>query len=163
MNNQYEQTKKMLNLIRENAVEKDLINEEEATTQSIPAQEEQHIEERIELQGVEKREEEKKFREIVSPRVEFRKIIIYPQAGNVEWSGRLTDSQIEWQFSLDDSRGVYMTTELLQLRDDTLETIKKLVGFYESWADEWANRIADEYRKEDNGEQPTTEPGDDLD
>jgi hypothetical protein len=31
------------------------------------------------------------------------------------------------------------------LDDSTLGTIKKLVGFYENWANEWANKIADEY------------------
>ena len=75
---------------------------------------------------------------------------------------------MEWNYSLDDSRGVYITNDLLQLDDDTLEVIKKLVGYYKAWSDDWATRIAEEYnnqvRDEENTEDDAEgfEPGDDL-
>jgi hypothetical protein len=100
--------------------------------------------------------EEKKFRDIISPRTKFNKFMIYPKTGNVEWNGEFQDSKIQWFYSLDDPRGIYITCDLLRLDDATLDTIKKLVGFYENWADEWANKIADEYRVSD---QTTQEGG----
>ena len=49
---------------------------------------------------------------------------------------------------MDDTRGVYITADLLQLSDDILKQIQKLVGYYKTWSDEWANRIAEEYQNE---------------
>ena len=122
------------------------------------------------------REEEDKFRQTVHNRVKFNKFKLYPASQNVEWGGEFTDSRMEWNYSLDDSRGVYMTSELLQLDDDTLDVIKKLVGYYKAWSDDWATRIAEEYNNkirdeentEDDGEtakdeyEGLFEPGDDL-
>lgn len=90
--------------------------------------------------------EEKKFREVISPRTKFNNFMVYPKTGNVEWSGEFQDTKIQWFYSLDDTRGVYITTELLRLDDATFNVIKKLIGFYDNWADEWANKIADEYK-----------------
>ena len=70
-----------------------------------------------------------------------------------EWSGEFTDTRISWYYSLDDSRGVYMTGDMLQLTDDTLKQIQKLVGYYQTWSDEWANRIAEEYQNEFKAEE----------
>ena len=122
------------------------------------------------------REEEDKFRQTVHNRVKFNKFKLYPASQNVEWGGEFTDSRMEWNYSLDDSRGVYITSELLQLDDDTLDVIKKLVGYYKAWSDDWATRIAEEYNNkirdnenvEDDGESAKDEyeglfePGDDL-
>jgi len=121
------------------------------------------------------KEEEDKFRQTVHNRVKFNKFKLYPASQNVEWGGEFTDSRMEWNYSLDDSRGVYMTSELLQLDDDTLDVIKKLVGYYKAWSDDWATRIAEEYNSkirdnedsEDDGETANDEvegfePGDDL-
>lgn len=121
------------------------------------------------------KEEEDKFRQTVHNRVKFNKFKLYPASQNVEWGGEFTDSRMEWNYSLDDSRGVYITSELLQLDDDTLDVIKKLVGYYKAWSDDWATRIAEEYNNkirdnedsEDDGETAKDgiegfEPGDDL-
>jgi hypothetical protein len=146
--NQHDETRKILELIREDkrktnvSLKKGLIRE----------QEEEVVEEK-ELDPAEYTEEERKFRDTVTPRVKFNKFKLYPKAQNVEFSGEFTDNGIEWYYSLDDSRGVYVTTELLQLRDDTLKQIQKLVGYYETWSDEWANRIAEEYQNEVAAEQ----------
>ena len=128
------------------------------------------------LDESELREEEDKFRQTVHNRVKFNKFKLYPASQNVEWGGEFTDSRMEWNYSLDDSRGVYITSELLQLDDDTLDVIKKLVGYYKAWSDDWATRIAEEYNNkirdeentEDDGEtakdeyEGLFEPGDDL-
>jgi hypothetical protein len=174
-----DQTRKMLNLIREGAHtfggEKGMLREqEEPTDQMEPTdgfetaettETKEKVEER-ELDDSELREEQDKFRQSVHNRVEFNKFKLYPESQNVEFGGTFTDSRIEWFYSLDDSTGVYISAELLQLRDETLEVIKKLVGYYKAWSDEWANRIAEEYNtsmKTDTApEESGFEPGDDL-
>lgn len=102
-------------------------------------------------------EEEKKFRDTVSPRVSFNRFKLYPKAQNVEFSGKFTDNNVEWFYSLDDSRGVYITADLLQLSDTTLKQIQKLVAYYETWSNEWATKIAEEYsndlKDEENAEE----------
>lgn len=105
----------------------------------------EEFDEKIELKEEDMREEEKKFRDTVSPRVEFKKFFIYPKAFNAEWAGKFTNSDLEWVYSLDTSNGVYITGDLVQLDGDTMEILKKLVGYYETWSNEWANKIAEDY------------------
>ncbi len=170
--NSHDETKKIIDLIREsnrkNYVNKNLIIEQSElapTDQIVPGddiadefEETPNVADEIELDPVELKEEQKKFREQVNPRTEFKKFKLYPKAGNVEFSGIFQDSRIEWYYSLDDTRGVYITADMLQLRDDTLKSIQKLVGYYENWATEWANRIP-EYLEEPTGGESEPEGG----
>ena len=176
-------TRRILNLIREGKVKEEskLIKEQEETLEptdemmpddfeTAPVEDEvdEDAGEDRDLDDAELKEEEDKFRQTVHNRVKFNKFKLYPTSQNVEWGGEFTDNRIEWNYSLDDSRGVYITNELLQLDDDTLEVIKKLVGYYKAWSDDWATRIAEEYnnkvRDEENTEDDAEgfEPGDDL-
>ncbi len=176
-------TRRILNLIREGKVKEEskLITEQEEDTlaptdemmpdefETAPVEDvDEDAGEDRDLDDAELKEEEDKFRQTVHNRVKFNKFKLYPTSQNVEWSGEFTDNRIEWNYSLDDSRGVYITNELLQLDDDTLEVIKKLVGYYKAWSDDWATRIAEEYnnkvRDEENTEDDAEgfEPGDDL-
>ena len=145
--NQHDETRKILELIRE---------DKRKVTHSkkllIKEQQEGVVEEK-ELDPAEYAEEEKKFRDTISPRVKFNQFKLYPKAQNVEWSGEFTDTRISWYYSLDDSGGVYMTGDMLQLTDVTLKQIQKLVGYYQTWSDEWANRIAEEYQNEIKAEE----------
>ena len=182
-----EQTRKMLDLIREGILSnKTLINEQdemggmdaltptdemmpnEFETAEMDTETDEDSGKDRELDDAELKEEEDKFRQTVHNRVKFNKFKLYPSSQNVEWGGEFTDNRIEWNYSLDDSRGVYITTELLQLDDDTLEVIKKLVGYYKAWSDDWATRIAEEYNnkvrdgKNTEDDAEGFEPGDDL-
>lgn len=152
----YDEAKRMLNIIRESNNRQRTSGKSLITEAASP--------DRIELPADQVKDEEKKFREIISPRVTFNKFIIYPKSGNAEWSGQFQDNRIQWFYSLDDTRGVYISNELLRLDDSTLGTIKKLVGFYENWANEWANKIADEYTNvsdqiNNQSEESTGTPG----
>lgn len=162
-----EETRRMLDIIRESASDTgqrafQSIIKEQTEYETADTNEDTSSEQ--DLDRAEMKEEEDKFRQTVHPRCEFYKFKIYPSSQNAEFSGKFTDSQIEWFYSLDDTRGVYITTDMLQLRDDTLETIKKLVGYYKTWSDEWANRVAEEYDRisDEETESPEFEPGDDL-
>jgi hypothetical protein len=188
MGYQDNQTRKILNLIREGDVKskKQMIKEQLDPTLNptdqmdpdsgfeiadMPDENEEISGEVRELDTDELKEEEDKFRQTVHNRVEFNKFKLYPKSQNVEFGGKFTDSRIEWFYSLDDSTGVYITADMLQLRDETLEVIKKLVGYYKAWSDEWANRIAEEYNTSISNEDVEEveevegigfEPGDDL-
>ena len=188
MGYQDNQTRKILNLIRKGDVKskKQMIKEQLDPTLNptdqmdpdsgfeiadMPDENEEISGEVRELDTDELKEEEDKFRQTVHNRVEFNKFKLYPKSQNVEFGGKFTDSRIEWFYSLDDSTGVYITTDMLQLRDETLEVIKKLVGYYKAWSDEWANRIAEEYNTSISNEDVEEveevegigfEPGDDL-
>tara|TARA_R110000868_G_scaffold168909_1_gene403746 strand:- start:415 stop:942 length:528 start_codon:yes stop_codon:yes gene_type:complete len=92
------------------------------------------------LDAAEQKDEENKFKDIVSKLVKFNPIKVHPE--NVEWSGHLIREKVDWTFSLDDTIGCYIyTTELIQLRDETLEVLKKLRGYYDVWSDEWSSRL----------------------
>jgi len=151
--NQHDETRKILELIRE--------NKRKVTSSDSPkvliTEQQLNVQEEKDLDKVESQEEERKFRETITPRVKFDDFRLYPKAQNVEWSGQFTDSRIEWFYSLDDTRGVYITADLLQLNDEVLKQIQKLVGYYKTWSDEWANRIAEEYQNEVKDEENAEE------
>ncbi len=106
----------------------------------------------------EQREEENNFKDTVSKLVKFEKVKVHRE--NVEWSGHLIREKIDWVFSLDDTIGCYIdTTDFTQLRDETLETLKKLRGYYDVWSDEWSGRLTGT----PSSEEPEMEmPGEDI-
>lgn len=119
----------------------------------------EEIGQKIELEEKNQEEEETKFRDTVSPRVEFKKILVYPNAFNVEWSGKFTNSDLEWVYSLDNSNGIYISGDLVRLDDDMMEILKKLVGYYETWSNEWANKLAKEYKVNKTDQESESEEG----
>ena len=109
------------------------------------------------IEADEQRDEENKFKDIVSKLVKFQPIKVHQE--NVEWSGHLIREKIDWTFSLDDTVGCYVyTTELIQLRDETLEVLKKLRGYYDVWSDEWSSRLTGTPTEEET-EEVTPEEG----
>ena len=90
----------------------------------------------------EQREEENKFKDIVSKLVRFDKIKVYKQ--NVEWSGELVREKIKWVYSLNENNGCYISIEsqdMLPLTTEVIETFKKIRGYYDAWSDEWSSRL----------------------
>ena len=106
------------------------------------------------------REEELKFVDSVSKRIDFNDLKVYVTGnGNVEWSGVILQYGIEWKYSLESSTGVYMSSNLLQLTDDTLTVISKLSAYYDIWAAEWSDKLAEIVNKE-GVEEVKSEEGD---
>jgi len=141
---QHDDTKRMLGLIRET------IDIEKTKNKSL-LKEQTEVKDDIDLGEEDSAslvEEEKKFRDTVTPRVEFNRFKLYPKAQNVEFSGKFTSNNLEWFYSLDDTDGVYISGDLLQLNQSTLEQIQKLVAYYDTWSNEWATKIAEEYKNE---------------
>ena len=106
------------------------------------------------------RQEELKFVDSVSKRIDFNDLKIYVTGnGNVEWSGVILQYGIEWKYSIESSSGVYMSSNLLQLTDDALSVISKLSAYYDIWASEWSDKLADIMGKE-SVEKIESEEGD---
>jgi hypothetical protein len=149
---QHDETKRMLGLIRESNRKRNIIKESRYLINESNGGSSDR-----DLDAAELVEEEQKFRDNVSTRVSFNRFRLYPKSQNVEFSGKFNDNNIEWFFSLDDSRGVYISADLLQLTDDTLKQLQKLVGYYQTWSNEWGSRISEEYsndlRNEENEEE----------
>lgn len=134
MSNEYDITKSMLQTIRSKSSDhKNVIMENEAGV--------------IDLGDQELKDEQTKFMDIVSPRVEFNTFKIYPNANNVIFSGKF-DNGIEWQFSKTD--GLYFNAPNMELEDETLDLLKKLSAHYTNWSDEWAQKLNTEYKGDNN-------------
>ena len=96
---EHDVTKKMLELIRESDRNRKNILIRENKQKSRLLREADESKEDKDLDPSELSEEEKKFRDTVTPRVKFNRFRLYPKAQNVEFSGKFTDSSIEWFYS----------------------------------------------------------------
>ncbi len=154
--NEHDETMRILGLIRETRhtnINKSLITEQNTFSEDMELGNE-------DPEAL--KEEEKKFRDTVTPRVEFNRFKLYPKSQNVEFSGRFTSNNIEWFYSLDDTNGVYISADLLQLNQTTLQQIQKLVAYYDTWSDEWATKIAEEYSNDLTDEENDEEDPENL-
>ena len=132
--NEREITKSMLSVMRLNTITENTSNSSDEE----------------ELSSAELSEEQKNFRDTVSPRVDFTGFKVYPKSKNVVFSGKFDNmGGLEWQFTLEDADGLYITTNNVPFNNDTIDTIKKLKGYYDNWADEWAQKLATEYNRGD--------------
>ena len=111
-----------------------------------------------ELTSTELSEEQKNFRDTVSPRVDFTGFKVYPKNKNVVFSGRFENlGGLEWEFTLEDANGLYITANNVPFSDDVIDTIKKLKGYYDNWADEWAQKLATEYNRDSESDEDVQE------
>ena len=125
--NEHDITKQMLDVMRT-----PLIKEDEAPSES------------IELSSSELEDEKKKFMETVDNGTNFEVFKIYPKAENVIFAGDI-NKKIDWQFSLAEDNGLYVTLNNIKLDGPTFDTLKKLMGYYKNWSDEWKRKVRTEY------------------
>jgi hypothetical protein len=72
--------------------------------------------------------------------VDFNKLNLYPN--NVEWSGKITEYDLEFFFSIGENNGVYINGTMMQLDEEFLEMLQKLKGYYEKFKTKWSKVIA---------------------
>ena len=77
----------------------------------------------------------------VTDLVEFK--ILNISSSNIEWVGELTQENIEWVYSLDDQSGCYISANMLQLTDETVQLITKIKQNYKEWASTWGKILSD--------------------
>jgi len=130
--NEHDITMKMLNIIRENSG----VNQNSTPNNGV-----------IQLSGEERKAEEQKFREIIDGSTQFTVFNVYPEANNVVFGGVIQGmGGIEFQMTLEDSNGLYITGSNIQITDEVSDKIKKLKGFYDNWKSEWFQKLASEYK-----------------
>jgi hypothetical protein len=97
-------------------------------------------------------EELKKLQDTVDPRVKITNFKIYPVDQNAIIEGvflqrESEESGIHFKMSL--SAGELQTSmEQIELDDKVSFVLQKLKGYYENWVDEWALKLANEYKAE---------------
>lgn len=88
------------------------------------------------------RVEETKFREMVTPRVQFRGFNVYPKDNNAVFSGVIQGfNNLEFKYTLEERDGCYISCKDLELSDELFDILKKLYGYYNVWSDEWGDKI----------------------
>jgi hypothetical protein len=136
--NEYDQTKKMIETIRNSSK---FINESDEGSDVITPTPTDAV----------YSEEVKKISDSVDPRIQITKFKIFPRDRDVQFEGRL-DSGINFfmstkamklSISITDTQGqaikIYVDTELIS-------TIQKLNGYYENWTREWAQKLNTDFK-----------------
>lgn len=72
--------------------------------------------------------------------VDFNKLNVYQN--NVEWSGKITEMDVDFFFSIGESKGAYINGTMIKLDDDFMEFINKLQTYYEKFKTKWSKVIA---------------------
>ena len=62
---------------------------------------------------------------------------------NVEWSGKINEMDLDFFFSIGESTGVYINSEMSKVDEDFIETLKKIQAFYEKFKSKWSKVLAD--------------------
>jgi len=128
--NEYDETKNMLNLIREYDETNENVDGESANEQDIE-------------------EVKTSFMETVSNKVEFESLKIYREDRNAIFSGRFQDmGGMAWRMILNETDGLYIDANGLQLTQETIKTLNALHGYYKNWSDEWGLKMNQDYKAE---------------
>jgi hypothetical protein len=80
------------------------------------------------------------FKQDVTEIADFNKLNLYPT--NVEWSGKITELDIEFFFSIGESNGVYINGTMIKLDDEFTEMTTKLKTYYEKFKAKWSKVIS---------------------
>lgn len=80
------------------------------------------------------------FRTQVSELVDFNMLNVYEN--NVEWSGLITDRNIEFFFSVSETDGVYIQGEMIKVDPDFVLLTEKLKKHYEKFKSKWSKIIS---------------------
>lgn len=126
--NEYDIMKEMIKNMRKITPAKSKINEELNVNQLTPDEEQ---------------DEQNKFKEAIEgASVEFGQFILNPAARMVEWSGLFPSEKIAWNYSLDSTKGCYISADAAQLSDETVQLIQKLKAYYDQWSQYWTNEVS---------------------
>jgi hypothetical protein len=140
--NEYDQTKELLNIIREGNIlrENETIDIDE--DENLETQEDDSN--KIEVNN----EDLNSFQELFSPLhsiVKVKDLFIYKDVENVIGRGQMNgDGELTWVFDL--NKGLTITTIDFRLDGgSTMSDINKLKGIYTNWQKEWGNKLQTEY------------------
>jgi len=76
----------------------------------------------------------------VSELVDFNKLNLYEN--NVEWSGKITELDVEFFYSIGENNGIYVNGTMTKIDDEYLGFLVKLRKYYEKFKSKWSKVIA---------------------
>jgi len=80
------------------------------------------------------------FKQDVTEIVDFNKLNLYPT--NVEWSGKITELDLDFFFSIGETNGVYINGTMTKLDDEFSEISIKLKTYYEKFKTKWSKIVS---------------------
>jgi hypothetical protein len=80
------------------------------------------------------------FKQDVTEIVDFNKLNLYPT--NVEWSGKITELDLDFFFSIGETNGVYINVTMIKLDDEFSEISLKLKTYYEKFKTKWSKIVS---------------------
>lgn len=80
------------------------------------------------------------FKQDVTEIVDFNKLNLYPT--NVEWSGKITELDLDFFFSIGETNGVYINGTMTKLDDEFNEISLKLKTYYEKFKSKWSKIVS---------------------
>jgi hypothetical protein len=81
------------------------------------------------------------FTNEVSDLVDFNTLNLFPN--NVEWSGKITEMDIEFYMSIGENNGVYINGDMIKLDEEFTNMVTALKTFYEKFKSKWSKIITD--------------------
>lgn len=136
--NEHDMTKKMMDIVRGGF--KSVLKEEDGHHDTISPNSSDTV----------FKDELKKLQDTVDPRVKITNFKIYPSDDNVVIEGTFLqreseDSGIKFKMSLA-AGDIETSMQDIELDDKVSLLLQKLKGYYENWVDEWALKLANEYK-----------------
>jgi hypothetical protein len=80
------------------------------------------------------------FKQGVTEMADLNKLNLYPT--NVEWSGKITELDIEFFFSIAETNGVYINGTMIKLDEEFTEMSTKLKSYYEKFKAKWSKIVS---------------------
>jgi hypothetical protein len=160
--NQYDEIKKMLKLSKGMLIEQvederiniakdieDRIEDDVKTEKSMDFEQEYRVsgglirmygdsKQETEITSLEKETFQETMEEFVSEvteLVDFDTLILYPNT--VTWSGKIIESNIEFNITIGEENGVYINGDMMKLDDELVGLIEKLKQFYVKFKTKW--------------------------
>jgi|15BtaG_2_1085339.scaffolds.fasta_scaffold72134_2 hypothetical protein len=87
--------------------------------------------------------DKKSFKEIVTPRVQFKSFNIYPDTNEVVFSGVL-DNGIEWEFKKS-NKWPYINAQNIEFDEINKDLINKISAYFQNWLDKWSKEDLNRY------------------
>ena len=80
------------------------------------------------------------FKQGVTEMADFNKLNLYPT--NVEWSGKITELDIDFFFSIAETNGVYINGTMIKLDEEFTEMSTKLKTYYDKFKAKWSKIVS---------------------
>ena len=76
----------------------------------------------------------------VSDLVDFNTLNVYPN--NVDWSGKIIDSDLDFTFTIGENSGIYVDGEMLKVDENFSQLLNKLQQYYQKFKSKWSRILA---------------------